>query len=308
MGSSALAARSVKTEEAAAETAFRQLYAAVWLPRVGEGGALDLEKIEVGKRPLQATTVHERVMELLTVGGKPKIFGTLEPGKIVSRMKLGESLAEGEPPRLGVRTKDVVDAFFGFLEPPRISSDAVLRKAIAKGVGKATFAYTTGMPALGPDGKYQVAVSKVVIDRSMTDDEVDLDDGFLIVPAAVPVAAPPTPTAAVGTDTATGGAVLTAGEGSAPTAPAGQPPTVGAVGSGVGKPKIRTSIHIAFPGGRDDVFKSFQAIANLADKSDGGKIQIVIDGQAAGGYDPNWLRNAVQEPLEEANIEGLTIE
>lgn len=153
-----------KTEEAAAETAFRQLYAAVWLPRVGQGGSLDLEKIDVGTRPLQATGVHERVMELLTVGGKPKIFGTLEPGKIVGRMRLGESLAEGEPPRLGVRTKDVVDAFFGFLEPPRISSDAVLAKAIAKGVGKATFAYTTGMPALGPDGKYQVALSKVAFD------------------------------------------------------------------------------------------------------------------------------------------------
>ncbi len=58
-----------KTEEAAAETAFRQLYPSVWLPRVGEGGALDLEKIEVGGRPLQATGVHERVMELLTAVG-----------------------------------------------------------------------------------------------------------------------------------------------------------------------------------------------------------------------------------------------
>jgi hypothetical protein len=296
-----------KTEEAAAETAFRQLYAAVWLPRVGPGGALDLEKIEVGGRPLQATGVHERVMELLTVGGKPKIFGTLEPGKIVGRMKLGESLAEGEPPRLGVRTKDVVDAFFGFLEPPRISSDDVVRKAIAKGVARASFAYTTGTPALGPDGKFQVALSKVALDRPMADDEVDLDDGFLMLPTAVPVAAAPPPAVGVGPDSETGGVVLTAGEGPAPTAPAGQPPTVGVVGSGGGKPKIRTSIHIAFPGSRDDVFKSFQAIANLADKSDGGKVQVVIDGQCVAGYDPNWLHNAVEEPLDEANIEGMTI-
>ena len=36
-----------RTEEAAAETAFRQLYPAVWLPRVGKGGAIDLEKVEV---------------------------------------------------------------------------------------------------------------------------------------------------------------------------------------------------------------------------------------------------------------------
>jgi hypothetical protein len=56
------------------------------------------------------------------------------------------------------------------------------------------------------------------------------------------------------------------------------------------------------------VFKSFQAIANLADKSDNGKITIVVEGQAAGGYDSNWLRNAAQEPLDEADIDGIQIE
>jgi hypothetical protein len=56
---------------------------------------------------------------------------------------------------------------------------------------------------------------------------------------------------------------------------------------------------------RDDVFKSFPAVGNLADKSDGGKINITIEGQSAAGYDPNWLRNAVQEPLDEANIDGM---
>jgi hypothetical protein len=50
-------------------------------------------------------------------------------------------------------------------------------------------------------------------------------------------------------------------------------------------PKVRTSIRIAFPASRDDVFKSFQAIANLADKSDGGLIQITVEGQSTGGYD-----------------------
>jgi hypothetical protein len=59
---------------------------------------------------------------------------------------------------------------------------------------------------------------------------------------------------------------------------------------------------------RQDVFKSFQAIVNLADKSDGGKINMVVQGQASAGFDPTWLRNAVLEPLEEANIEGLQTE
>src|SRR5205823_9145824 len=120
---------------------------AVWHPRVAKGGALDLEKIEVGGRPLQATGLHERVMELLTSVGTPKIHGSLHPRKIVERVKLGEPLAAGEPPRLGISTKDVRDAFFGFLEPPRISSAQVLRKSIARGVAEGEFAYTSGTPA-----------------------------------------------------------------------------------------------------------------------------------------------------------------
>ena len=33
------------------------------------------------------------------------------------------------------------DAFFGFLEPPRISSASVLRKGICRGVSEGLFAY-----------------------------------------------------------------------------------------------------------------------------------------------------------------------
>ncbi len=286
-----------RTEEAAAETAFRQLYPAVWLPRVGTGGALDLEKIEVGGRPLQATGVHERVMELLTAVGTPKIHGTLHPRKVGERVKLGEALGPGEAPRQGVSTKDVRDAFFGFLEPPRISSDAVIRKAIARGVSESIFAYTTGMPALGPDGKYQVALSKVAQGRPMTEDEVDLDNGLLMVPAAVPVAAPPPGPTPPG-PTPPGPGPTPPGPGPTPPGPTPPGPT----------PTIRTAVRVRFAANRDQVFKSFSAIANLADKSDGGKINISVEGRADAGYDSNWLRNAVQEPLDEANIEGLQME
>lgn len=284
-----------RTEEAAAETAFRQLYPAVCLPRVGVGGAIDLEKIEVGGRPLQATGVHERVMELLTTVGTPKIHGTLHPRKVAERVKLGEALAPGEAPRQGVSTKDVRDAFFAFLEPPRISSDAVIRKAVARGVTESVFAYTTGTPALGPDGKYQVALSKVAASRPMSEDEVDLDNGFLMVPASVPAAAPaPGPTPPGPTP-----------PGPTPAGPGPTPP--GPTPSGP-KPAMRTAVRIRFTADRDGVFKSFSAIANLADKSDNGKISIVVDGQANAGYDANWLRNAVQEPLDEANIDGMQLE
>ena len=65
---------------------------------------------------------------------------------------------------------------------------------------------------------------------------------------------------------------------------------------------------MSFRASRDQVFKSFPPIANLADKSEGGKITIRIEGAAEGQYDPNWLRNAVEEPLDEANVDELKIE
>lgn len=289
-----------RTEEAAAETAFRALYPAVWLPRVGKGGAIDLEKVDVSGRPLQATGVHERVMELLTSVGTPKLHGTLHPKKIVERVKLGEPIAPGEPPRMGVSTKDIRDAFFGFLEPPRIMSASVLRKAIARGVAEEEFAYTSGAPAMGPDGKYQVALPKVARGRQMTEDEIDLDSGFLMAISAVPVpsAAPPVPAPGGGPQPEPG-AIPPTTTGGGPTGPT--PPPAGGAG------KARTAVRISFAANRDAVFKSFAAIANLADKSDGGKISLTVMGQSTGGYDPNWLRNAVEEPLDEADIDGMEI-
>jgi hypothetical protein len=286
-----------RTEEAAAESAFRQLYPSVWLSRVGTGGVLDLEKIEIGGRPLQATGVHERVMELLTVVGTKKVHTTLKAPKIVLRMKLGESVSAGEPARMGITTSEVLDAFFAFLDPPRIASADVLRRAIAEGISEGKFAYTTGKPAIGLDGRYQVSLEKIVFSRPMREDEIDLDSGFLIMPTAVPLA--PAPPISGPTASASGPTAPVAG-GLMATGPAPIPP-----GS---KPATRTAVRIRFPANRDQVFKSFSAIANLADKSDGGRITIEITGASAAGYDQTWLRNAVEEPLDEANIDGMDIE
>ena len=205
------------------------------------------------------------------------------------------------------------DAFFGFLEPPRISSDGVLRKAIARGVSEGMFAYTSGSPTLGVDGKYQVALSKVALSRPMSDDEVDLDSGFIMVPASVPVVVAPTACPKCGKTPCVcvvppavcptcGKAVCVCTQPSQPC------PVCGKYPCGCKIPAIRKNISIRFAANRDEVFKSFQAIANLADKSDNGKIRVMIEGHTSAGYDANWLRNAVQEPLDEANIDGLQIE
>jgi hypothetical protein len=309
-----------RTEEAAAETAFRQLYSAVWLPRVAGGGTLDLEKLELGGRPLQATGIHERVMEFLTTVGTPKIHGTLHPRKIVERMKLGEALVPGEPPRMGVTAKDVRDAFFAFLEPPRIVSDDVLPQAIARGVREKMFGYTTGTPELGRDGTYRVARQKVAFGCEISDDEVDFEVGFLIMPEAIPVAVCPkcgkTPCQCPPPEVCPKCGKMPCQCPPAVCPKCGKTPCQcppDGVCPKCGKrpcvcPKARTRVTIRMRATREQVFKSFGAIANLADKSEDGKVRIVVEGEQPEGYDANWFRNAVQEPLDEANIDELQIE
>ena len=311
-----------RTEEAAAETAFRQLYSSVWLPRIAAGGSVGIEKVEVGGRPLQATGVHERVMELLTAVGTKKLHGSLKPRKLVERVKLGDPLVPGEPPRQGIPAKDVLDAFFGFLEPPRIISDEAIRRAIAEGVGGGMFAYTSGCPSLGSDGKYQVAPEKVLLNKPLGVDEVDLDNGFLILPAAVPMP-PPLMCPTCGKHPCECPKTIVCSRCGQSPCQCPQPcPKCGKRPCQCGTPPVcptcgkypcmcpapKTCVRISFAATRDQVFKSFEAIANLADKSDGGKVSIRVEGSAAAGFDPNWLRNAVGEPLDEANIEGLQLD
>ncbi len=51
---------------------------------------------------------------------------------------------------------------------------------------------------------------------------------------------------------------------------------------------------------RREIFASSNALANLADKAGG--IEVTVEAEKADGFDPAWLRNAVLEALEEADV------
>jgi hypothetical protein len=235
-------------------------------------------------------------MELLTSVGTPRVHGSVTPRKIAERVKLGEPVAQGESPMLGIKASEVLESFFRDIAPPRLESSSVLRKGIARGVTEGTFAYTSGsQPALGPDGKFQVVRDKVVIGRTLAEDEVDFESGLIMVPSAVPeVAVTPG-----GVPTVPGVPPPGAGAPMQPGVPGGAP-TPGP-GAPAGDPQ--SIVRLKFKATRVQIFKAFPAIANLADKSDDGKVNVNVEGTSAEGFDPSWLRNAVEEPLDEADIE-----
>jgi hypothetical protein len=280
------------TEQAAAESALLKLYTEVWLPRSeGEGKGIGIEKVAAGGRPLQITLnekkqakIHERIIELITQV-QPRVFPTVKATKIIELFKLGE----GQPPLLGTRTSEIVDGFYSFLGFTRLLSTAAIRKGIAEGVGQGAFGYTAGsVPSLGPDGRYQLPRDKVRFGPpQVSDDEIDLDSGFLIMPAAIPMRA--------------------AGPGSVP-------PGVASSVSGEGTTSPSTSptplelpfesknkiVELSFTADSKQLFTAWSAIANLADQA--GKVTVTVHAEAQKGFDQNKLRNGVLEPLEEANL------
>ena len=284
------------TEQAAAESALLRLYQEVWLPVSGDG-ELDLDTVGLGGRPLQTTLdgrrraqIHQRLMELL-ISVQRRIFGTVAPGKIVELFRLGA----GQPGGPGVPTDKVVAGFFSFLGFPRLHSDEVVRKAIAKGVETGLFGYATGRPELGDDGRYRIERSRLAFQRAVADDEIDLDSGFLIAPAALPES----PAAATGP----------AG-GTAPDEGGGYPEPGGseavrerldAGGHRNPSPADRPGeLAISFTAGRDDLFNAWSALANLADIA--GKVSVSVKATSDTAFDHARLENGVLEPLRELGL------
>ena len=142
--------------------------------------------------------------------------------------------------------------------------------------------------ALGPDGKFQVNRDKVAIGRPLTEDEVDFDTGFLIVPSAIPVAA-----------TTLGGE----SESQRGVEPPPSEDQRGVSEASSQQADRQNVVRIRFQATRDQVFKVFPAVANLADRADSSKVTITVEANRESGFDRSWLRNAVEEPLDEADIE-----
>ena len=284
------------TEKAAAESALLKLYSEVLLPGSAQG-ALSLDAVSTGGHPLQTTLdekkraqIHERLLELLTTVRR-KVFGTLAPGKIVDLFKLGVPQS-GDP---GIQTDKVVAGFFSFLGFPRLHSEDVVRGAIARGVETGLFAYATGRPELDDTGRYKLDWSRIAFNRSVSDDEIDLDSGFLIVPAALPEKHETTTGAA---DGASAGEDTTYPE-SGGTARVREKPGAG----NEEKPSPAETpgeLNISFTASQNDLYSAWSAIANLAEVA--GEVSVSVKAKSDAAFDMARIENGVLEPLRELGL------
>ena len=278
------------THASAAESAFVKLYPEVWLPKLDQG-AITVEKIAVGGRPLQTTLnekhqamIYERIMELITQVQK-RVFPTLKAAKLVESFKLGQ----GTPLSLGMKCADIVSGYYSFLGFTRLLSDDAICKGIAEGVKEGRFGYFTGTePTLDAAGKYQVARNKVRFEVSIADDEIDLESGFVMLPQAIPAELQAiVPGAAAG-------AVPASTAETPPPGPTPQPVP------GTIPPVSQKVVELSFRANRDQLYQVYPALANLADMA--GQVAVIVRAESDKGFDKSKLQNGVIEPLKEANL------
>lgn len=283
------------TEKAATESALLRLYGEVWLPASADK-TLTLDTVSLGGRPLQTTLdekkralIHQRLMELLTTVQR-RVFGQLAPGRITELYKLGDS-GTGH---LGIATDKVLAGFYEFLGFPRLLSAEPVRKAVARGVETGLFAYVTARPSLGNDGRYQIDRNRVAFERSVADDEIDLDSGFLIVPAALPEKPPAQSTETTGGHDGGGKSGERGDSGDAGGKTTSKEETIEP------HPTGGRTVAISFVAERGELYGAWGALANLADVA--GPVSISATASAPGGYDKAKLENGVFEPLRELGL------
>ena len=276
------------TEATAAESALLKLYEAVLLPTMaGESAAF--ERVEVGGRPLQTTLdakkraqIHQRLLELLT-NVQRKVFNTLAPGRIVELFKL----RSGESEQTGIAVAKVATGFFSFLGFPRLTDADAIRRAIVRGLETGDFAYCTGEPQIGANGRYEIDWSRIAFQRRVAEDEIDLDAGFLMTQGTLPERQrrPPLP--------------------GPPEYEIRQPPTSyipsGADTGGPQPPAASSSLRrLEFTADRDKLFSAWNALANLADLA--GNVTVSLSVDEAVELDRQRLENGVLEPLRELGL------
>ncbi|MDE0416420.1 MAG: DUF499 domain-containing protein [bacterium] len=283
------------TEKAATESALLRLYGEVWLPASGDK-TLTFDPVNLGGRPLQTTLdenkralIHQRLMELLT-NVQRCVFGTVAPGRLIELFKLGESGDHAT----GIATNKILSGFYEFLGFPRLLSSEAVRKAVTRGVETGLFGYITGRPQLGDDGRYKIDRHRVAFERTVGEDEIDLDTGFLIDPTALPKL----PTASD----------ATTGDGDTPEDKSSEIRDEGETNTtdDTDNDKSTSSrsdtldVILSFTAGQSDLYAAWNALANLADLA--GEVSINAKATPPQGFDKAKLENGVIEPLRELGL------
>lgn len=270
--------RSAAAELAAAADAIYQHLLVPVADRQGDR-PFQLDAIDLRAQLTAGRDLHHRLVD----GMRKYVFDTVTPARLGALTKLGDD-------RAWVACADLPTWFFSYLDFPKLSSPEALRGAIAAGTAD-TFGYVAS--ATVDDDQLHPSRAELVRFGSRTPlDEVDLGPGcYLLAPELA------AQLRGADHDEERGSEAPAATMDEAPIpAPA---PTTG------GTEAVATNYRLRVELNATQLFRILPALQNLADRAERVRVLMEIDAEAAAGFDRTWLRNAVEEHLDEAGVVPL---
>jgi hypothetical protein len=274
-----------KSSAAELEAAVDGLYQQVMVPVPDREGnsPYRFEAVDLRAQLTAGRDMHRRIVD----GLRKYVFDSVTPSRIMTLTRLGSD-------RKWVACQELTDWFFTYFDFPRLLDASALRHAVAVGTAD-TFGYVAGA-ALGADGTPEPSRPELIrVGRPTPPDEVDMGSGCYVLTNEVARALLPAPKEPTGGDDSA--TVPTSGLAEA------EKPSVAVASSDDDGPvrtyRINADLNAA------QLFRILPALQNLADSSSIVRIHLDVEADAKETFERRWLRNAVEEHLDEAGIDSL---
>lgn len=310
----------IREVKSAIGSALRRLYDDVLLPV--PGNPIQIEVLELQSQLNTSQNLQERVLDLL----RNQVFDSMTVSKLVR-------LANLDPvERPYVVGEDLISYFFRFPTYPKMLSPEGIKGAIVHAIEQGQLGYTPYMtiPNDGPPLVENPALVSLL--KAIPRDELDLS-GFILHPSLAQQLAYVEPTSDpaqdippltstdntedlsdtdLGNDIDQGGAGDTTsvrdkvGDGYVT-----QPATTSSITKTVlvdileGR-KTAHSYHVTLSADKSKLFELFSVLQALSDKAETMTVRFDIRAQTAQGFEPTWIANAIEEPIDEMDIQAAT--
>lgn len=282
----------LRGREATAKTeldaALRRLYGSLRLPVADKQApsGYRLEPVEIHSLTAPGRDVHAQVMEAL----RQWVSDTVTYQKLLALARLGVASGEDAPGDF-IACDQLLDWFYSYLDFPKIRDGLALQRAVAAGIEKRALGYTPN--ARVAEGRLGVD-NPDLVQFAVKVDPADLDlsaGAFIMTPALAERVGPSrvTPPSEPGANK---------GEGGVGAGQAGEEGGAGTATPAGAAEEYWLRVEAEGP----DVFKVMEVLQYVSDKARRLKVVFDVTAESKEGFDPVWLRNTVEEPLDEANV------
>ncbi len=310
-----------KAKEANSEVnaAIRRLYDYILLPLPNNESTspIRLETIDFQSQLNTSQNLQDRVLDAL----RNHVFDSIKPAKLLQFSSLESSETEY------IKAEELVSYFFRFPTLPKMMDTVGIKAAMIKGIEQGLFGYVptlnTGSNLLAVENPNLISFQRVI-----PTDELDLS-GYLLSPSLVErLKAIPDPNDKLDptksgsdheptTNTADDYSIYGSTIGSTPTVVAEAKKAVeyktdnssitrSVLADIVDGKRSARSYKLNSVTNKSKIFELFQILQALSDKADDMTIQIEVRAHTQKEFDINWIRNAIEEPLDELDIQSTS--